>query len=128
MQAQGHKSKSPSLEEMLKKSKTREAKLIGYDETPSCESETPKSGGLKVLQDSQSDCDVKVYRPNGRPTTKYETISRPIRELPLRRKSSDFCVTQPIHCNSCTSDSPATSLSNGSSVDPQGTGTNLRDF
>ncbi|XP_075509869.1 uncharacterized protein LOC142546184 isoform X1 [Primulina tabacum] len=49
LKAQGYRTKSKSLEEVLRKCEKREAKLIGYDETSSLES--VKSGAL-VIQES----------------------------------------------------------------------------
>ncbi|KAI3446800.1 hypothetical protein Pfo_003465 [Paulownia fortunei] len=120
LKAQGYKSKSTSLEEVLRESEKREAKLIGYDETPSCE--TAKSGGLKVLENSQSDWDAKVYPLNEIPTSDCHTVSRPIRELPFPVESSEFRVAQPIHSKGCKIDSPAIHLNNDSDPTPQGAG------
>lgn len=106
--------KSESLEEILTKIKAREAKLIGYDEIPS--SQTVKSGGLELLEDSGSVCDAKVYR------LKCNPLSRPI-ELPLHCKSPEIRLTRPIQSSICrTALPPMANLSNGSSVDSNGKG------
>ncbi|KAH6828797.1 dicer-like 4 [Perilla frutescens var. hirtella] len=119
LKAQGYKMKSASLEEILAKSEVREAKLIGYDETPS--SETAKSGGLEVLENSDSDCDARVCPLNAIPTTKCKPVSRPI-DLPSRRKSPEIHVTRPIESNSFRTDLPTINISNGSGVDQNGKG------
>lgn len=125
MQAQGYKTKLPSLEEVLmKSSEVREAKLIGYDETPS--SGTANSGRREALEDSDSDDAAKVSQLRNTSTFKAKAISRLI-ELPSHRKSLEVCVTQPLS-NCCRSDLPTTKLSNGSSVDSNGKGMNMREF
>lgn len=106
------------------KSEVREAKLIGYDETPS--SGTANSGGLEVVEDSDSDDASEVCQLRDISIFKSKRISRPI-ELPSHRKSPEGSVTQPLS-NSGRSDLPTTNLSNGLSIDSNGKGTNLVRF
>ncbi|KAL0307821.1 UNVERIFIED_CONTAM: Dicer-like protein 4 [Sesamum calycinum] len=73
LKAQGYKSKTKSLEEVLRKSKKMEAELIGYDETP-CYG-TAEFGGLKLLENSQSDHDIKVYALSETSTSASPTVS-----------------------------------------------------
>nr|AIE15766.1 Dicer-like protein 4a [Salvia miltiorrhiza] len=113
LKAQGYKTKLPSLEEVLTKSEAREAKLIGYDETPS--TGTVNSGGVEVLEDSDSEDAAKDYQLRNISTLKSKPISRPI-ELPSHRKPPEVRVTQP------RSGLPTAKLSNGSSVDSNGKG------
>ncbi|PIN16599.1 Ribonuclease [Handroanthus impetiginosus] len=120
LKAQGYKSKSKSLEEVLSTSEKTEAKLIGYDETPCYK--TANSGGLKVVENSQSDCDTKVYPLNGMSSSNHHTVSRAIRDHSLRHKASENRVAKTIHNNGHKVDSPAVHLNNGPDADSQGTG------
>lgn len=109
---------------MLRKCEKKEAKLIGYDEMPS--EEIVKSCGLKVPEISQSDYDTIVYPLNeiiSTTTSNYHTISGPIRELPSRQRSSGS-----VHSTGCKIGSTSSHLNNGSETDPQGKGTDQRDF
>ncbi|KAK6151640.1 hypothetical protein DH2020_014275 [Rehmannia glutinosa] len=126
LQAQGYKSKSKSLEEVLRKSEKREAKLIGYDETSS--NEYPKSGGPIVPENPQSDCDAKVYPLNEIPTKNSHTISRHIKECRFPAESSEFRVKQPVHSKNCKIDSPAIGPNNDCEPNPKGAGNGLTDI
>lgn len=107
--------KSATLEEILTRSEVREAKLIGYDETPS--SRTVEFGCLESLEESDSVCDAKDYR------LKCHSPSRPT-ELPLACNSPEIRLSKPIQSNICRTDTPLTANpSNGSSIDSNGKGT-----
>lgn len=115
MQAKGYKMKSASLEEILAKSEVREAKLIGYDETPY--SPTGESGGLDLLEDSDRISDLKVYH------IKSNLPSRTM-ELPLHCNSPEICHTRPTRSSICRNGSPlTTNPSNGTSIGSNGKGT-----
>ncbi|XP_020549658.1 dicer-like protein 4 isoform X2 [Sesamum indicum] len=120
LKAQGYKSKTKSLEEVLRKSKKMEAELIGYDEKP-CYG-TAEFGGLKLLENSQSDHDVKVYALSETSTSKSRTIPKPIRDRPFAHEASEF---HNIKSNDYIIDSPDIHLTNGCDADPQGTGASL---
>ncbi|KAL0427693.1 UNVERIFIED_CONTAM: Dicer-like protein 4 [Sesamum latifolium] len=117
LKAQGYKSKTKSLEEVLRKSKKMEAELIGYDETP-CYG-TSEFGGLKLLENSQSDHDVKVYALSETSTSKSRTIPKPMRDRPFAHEAPEF---PNIQSNGYKIDSPDIHLTNGCDADPQGTG------
>ncbi|XP_047944446.1 dicer-like protein 4 isoform X1 [Salvia hispanica] len=118
LKAQGYKTKSPSLKEVLTKIEVRAAKLIGYDETPS--TGTAKSVGV---EDSGSDDVAQDYEVRNISTLKPKSISRPT-ELLSHRKSPEVCVTQPPS-SSFQSDLPAAKLSNGSNSNGKGAPTNV---
>ncbi|KAI3443972.1 hypothetical protein Pfo_000637 [Paulownia fortunei] len=120
LKAQGYKSKSKSLEEVLKESEKKEAKLIGYDEAPS--QGTSKSGLLEVQEILQSVCNAKIYPLNEASTGNCYTVSRPIRQSPFPNKTSECSIEQTIHGNGCNIDSPAIRLDHAGDADPQGTG------
>ncbi|XP_073044162.1 dicer-like protein 4 isoform X2 [Primulina eburnea] len=120
LKAQGYRTKSKSLEEVLRKCGKREAKLIGYDETSSLES--VKSGKLKIQESPRSDCDVKLYPLSEASTSKCDIVTRPLRQTSYRHTASESHVTQTIHNNGCNVESPASHLNNESELDPQGAG------
>ncbi|KAL0423451.1 UNVERIFIED_CONTAM: Endoribonuclease Dicer4, partial [Sesamum radiatum] len=108
--AQGYKSKTKSLEEVLRESKKMEAQLIGFDETP-CYG-TAEFGGLKLLENSHSHHDVKVHALSETSTTKSRTIPKPIRDRPFAHEASEFPNIQSNGYKMNT---------NGCDADPQGT-------
>ncbi|KAL8497779.1 hypothetical protein ACS0TY_021203 [Phlomoides rotata] len=103
LKAQGYKTKSASLEEVLSNSKAMKPVLIGYDETPHCG--TAKSVGIK---DSESGCDEKPYRIINDIST-AKPVSTPSRKSPFPRKSSEARVVQSMN-------------NNGSGIKPNGIG------
>ncbi|KAL0292773.1 UNVERIFIED_CONTAM: Dicer-like protein 4 [Sesamum calycinum] len=94
-----------------------EAELIGYDETP-CYG-TAEFGGLKLLENSQSDHDIKVYALSETSTSKSRSIPKPIRDRPFAHEASEF---PNIQSNGYKIDSPDIHLTNGCDADTQGTG------
>ncbi|GER33663.1 dicer-like protein 4 [Striga asiatica] len=119
LKAQGYKSKSPSLEEVLKKSEKRRARLIGYDETSS--KETAHSGALKVLGKSRNDCDAKVYPLNEIHTaSKSRIVSTQKMECPFLPESSGFRAKQPLRIKDCKINSPAVHPNNDGNHIPNG--------
>lgn len=70
-QDQGYRCTSKPLEEVVKETKKKEARLIGYDETPTIFSpELPESN---LLEDSNGDLGFKI---------------RPLNEMPQRNSST----------------------------------------
>ncbi|KAL3629633.1 endoribonuclease Dicer [Castilleja foliolosa] len=120
LKAQGYKSKSASLEEVLRKSEKKVARLIGYDETPS--KQTAKSSGLKVLGDSQSDCDVNVYPLNEITTSNFHKISKPTKQFWSPVKSSGFHVKQPVQRKDCKINPPVVRPNNDNEPNKKGVG------
>ncbi|KAL3623963.1 endoribonuclease Dicer [Castilleja foliolosa] len=104
LKGQGYKSKSALLEQVVRESEKKVARLIGYDETPS--KQTAKSSGLIVLEDSQSDYDAKIYPLNEIPSSNFHKISRPIKECSSPAKSSGFHVKQPVQKKDCKINPP----------------------
>ncbi|XP_073150113.1 dicer-like protein 4 isoform X2 [Henckelia pumila] len=122
LKAQGYRSKSKSLEEVIRKCEKREAKLIGYDETSSSSLESVKSGKVNIQESPRIDCDVKLYPLSEASTSKYDIVSRPLRQTSYRHTASELHVTQIIHNNGFNVESPASQLNIDSEVDQQGTG------
>ncbi|KAL6543544.1 endoribonuclease Dicer [Orobanche hederae] len=118
LKAQGYKSKSLSLEEVLRRSEKREARLIGYDETPS--KENAKFNGLNVLENSRSDSDAELFPLNEIPSSTFHSISGPIKECPPADSGS--CVKKRVHIKDCKINSPAIPPNNDSDPNPKGAG------
>ncbi|KAL3824589.1 hypothetical protein ACJIZ3_020618 [Penstemon smallii] len=114
LKAQGYKSKTKSLEEVLEKSEKQEAKLIGYDEASS--HETAKSGGgVKVHKTCQSDCDAKMYPLNKKSPSNSASIRQP--SFPLEASENQ----QTTHRTGSNVDSVAIQFNSSCNVDPQNT-------
>ncbi|GFP97060.1 dicer-like protein 4 [Phtheirospermum japonicum] len=120
LKAQGYKSKSASLEEVLRKSEKKVARLIGYDETPS--KQTAQSSGLKSLEDSPSGCDAKVYPLNEIPASNFHKISRPIKKCSSPAESSGFRVKHPVQRKDCKINPPVVRPNNDSESNQKGAG------
>ncbi|XP_051114005.1 dicer-like protein 4 [Andrographis paniculata] len=74
LKSQGYKSKSKSLDEVLRTSRKREAELIGYNEMPCYEAAV--SSRLEALRISQSNCDVKIHSLNEIPSGNQNSGSK----------------------------------------------------
>ncbi|KZV28379.1 dicer-like protein 4 [Dorcoceras hygrometricum] len=118
--AQGYRSKSKSLEEVLSKCEKREAKLIGYEETSPVE--FVKSGKMKIQESPLGDRDVKLSPLSEASTSKCDIVSSPLRQTSNLNTTSELHVTQIIHNNGGNVESPPSCLNNNSVLDPQGTG------
>lgn len=77
-QDQGYRCTSKSLEEVVKETKKKKARLIGYDETPTILS--PELHDSNLQEDSNSDLDFKVRPLNEMPqrnsSTKHKDVAR----------------------------------------------------
>lgn len=111
LQAQGYKPKS-SLEEVLKSSCKREAKLIGYDETP-VDVTTPHDIGLEKLMvqpPSATDFEPQIHPLSGTSNNSSPSII-PLSKQPFRDLREQPCATAEIH--GCDPDSQATGTAYG---------------
>ncbi|KAA8522907.1 hypothetical protein F0562_009330 [Nyssa sinensis] len=116
--AQGYKPKSKSLEEVLRLSRKMEAKLIGYDETPTdvIASDVAKFDNKMPQEHSRSDCNLKVH-PINEETTKISTpIFRFIGQPPSPSQARRWQTTETKEKDSCSANSQTTGCSNKGSA------------
>lgn len=104
-QAEGYRSKTIPLKEVLEASDKQEPKLIGYDEVPS------KPGLLEVPQSSENDCVAKTYLLN------ETSCGKSIRQPPFPYKPSECLLNETIHENGFNIDSRAIHIENASDYD-----------
>uniref|UniRef100_A0A5B7C289 Putative dicer-like protein 4 isoform X2 n=1 Tax=Davidia involucrata TaxID=16924 RepID=A0A5B7C289_DAVIN len=110
LKAQGYKPKSKSLEDILKKSCKMEAKLIGYDETPTdvIARDAIRFDNMKLQEPSRTDCNLKVHPINEEATKICTPNIRSIKQPPSPLEAPRWQPAKTKENNSSNADSQTT--------------------
>ncbi|GAA0157583.1 hypothetical protein LIER_14823 [Lithospermum erythrorhizon] len=115
LKAQGYKSKSISLEEVLRKSSKMQPRLIGHDEK--CHQISAKSHDLNMRRTAKDGCNLEGHSRNG------YTDSSPEKTSSSRRGTLNFQPIKKTNSNGGSIDSRDRVSSNGFHSRPRVTGT-----